>query len=56
MLAETLLTSGVGAEEPRLPPDLAATSSLLHTGLEWKLAGPYGMELWDGRWVPRDAG
>jgi len=56
MLAETLLTSGVGADDPRLPADLAATSSLLRAGLEWKLAGPYGMELWDGRWTPRDPG
>lgn len=55
MLAETLLTSGVGADDPRLPADLAATSSLLRAGLEWKLAGSYGMELWDGRWTPRDA-
>ncbi len=54
MLAETLLTSGVGADDPRLPADLAATSSLLRAGLEWKLAGPYGMELWDGRWTPRE--
>lgn len=54
MLAETLLTSGVGSDDPRLPADLAATSSLLRAGLEWKLAGPYGMELWDGRWTPRD--
>ena len=56
MLVETLLTSGVGADDPRLPADLAATSSLLHAGLEWKLADPYGMELWDGRWTPREAG
>ncbi len=54
MLAETLLTSGVGAEDPRLPADLAATSSLLHAGLERKLSGPYGMVLWDGRWIPRE--
>jgi UTP--glucose-1-phosphate uridylyltransferase len=56
MLAETLMTSGVGVEDPRMPPDLAATSSLLHTGLEMKLAKTYGMELWDDRWVPRDVG
>jgi hypothetical protein len=55
ILAETLLTSGVGVEDPRMPPELAATSSLLHHGLEWKLYKTYGMELWDERWVPRGA-
>ena len=56
MLAENLLTSGVGSDDPRIPAELAATSSLLHAGLERKLAGPYGMALWDDRWIPRDAG
>ncbi len=50
LLAETLITSGAGAGDPRIPAELAATQGLLRAGLERKLAGPYGLELRGGRW------
>jgi hypothetical protein len=51
LLAETLLTSGIGSGDSRITPTLAATSRLLKAGLERKLAGPYGLALRGGRWV-----
>ncbi|HSV55473.1 MAG TPA: hypothetical protein VLH39_00005, partial [Magnetospirillaceae bacterium] len=53
LLVETLLTSGAGADDPRLPAELAFVSGLLRAGLERKLAGPCGMALQGGRWLPR---
>ena len=50
LLAETLLTSGAAAGDPRIPPELADTSRKLNAALERKLAGPYGLRLRDGRW------
>ena len=50
LLAETLLTSGVGSGDPRIPAELAVTSRLLEAGLERKLRGAYGLELRGGRW------
>ncbi len=55
LLAETLLTSGVGAGDPRIPPELATTSASLRAGLERKLAGPCGLALRGGRWMPAEA-
>jgi UTP--glucose-1-phosphate uridylyltransferase len=55
LLAETLLTSGVGAGDPRVPAELAETSRRLKRGLEAKLAGPYGLRLVRGRWVPDES-
>jgi hypothetical protein len=52
LLAETLLTSGVAAGDPRIPAELAETSRRLKAGLERKLAGPYGLRLEGGRWLP----
>ena len=52
LLAETLLTSGAAAGDPRIPAELAATSRLLKTGLDRKLATAYGLALRNGRWVP----
>ncbi len=54
LLAEKLLTSGVGAGDPRIPAGLAETSRRLNRGLEAKLSGPYCLALEGGRWVPRD--
>jgi len=54
LLVETLLTSGSGGSDPRIPPDLAATSRALHDGLKRKLAGPYGLALRGGRWLPAE--
>ncbi len=52
LLVETLLTSGVGLGDPRLPPELADTARRLKAGLEAKLAGPWGLSLREGRWIP----
>jgi len=51
LLAETLLTSGAAAGDPRIPPDLADTSRRLKAALERKLSGPYGLEVRGGKWV-----
>ncbi len=51
LLAETLLTSGLAKGDPRIQPELAETSRLLHAGLTRKLAGPYGLVLSGGRWT-----
>jgi hypothetical protein len=55
LLAETLLTSGVGAGDPRVPAELAETSRRLKRGLEAKLRGPCGLKLERGRWVPDES-
>ena len=52
LLAETLLTSGAAAGDPRIPPELAETSTKLKAALERKLAGPYGLELRGEKWYP----
>ncbi len=54
LLAETLLTSGAAAGDPRIPADLADTSRRLNSALERKLAGPCGLERRSGRWVAND--
>lgn len=51
LLAETLLASGLGGGDPRVPPELAAASEALHRGLRARLAGEYGLRLEGGRWV-----
>jgi hypothetical protein len=53
LLAETLLTSGAAAGDPRIPADLAETSRKLKAALDGKLAGPYGLEARGGRWGAR---
>lgn len=54
LLAETLLASGVGLGDARIPPDLAEATSALHRGLEARLAGEYGLRLEKERWVGAD--
>lgn len=54
LLAETLLTSGAAAKDPRIPADLAETSRRLSSGLASKLSGPCALELRGGRWRPKD--
>jgi hypothetical protein len=53
LLVETLLTSGLAAGDPRVPPSLAEASKAQHAGLVAKLSGAYGLELRDGRWIPK---
>jgi UTP--glucose-1-phosphate uridylyltransferase len=52
LLVETLLTSGAGAGDPRLPSALAEASARLSAALEAKLSGPYGLARRGGSWVP----
>lgn len=54
LLIETLLTSGVGASSPSIPPDLRETALALHGGLESALRSIYGLELSGGKWIPRE--
>jgi len=50
LLVETLITSGIGKGDPRLPPEISAAQELLYEGLARKLSGPYGLELREGKW------
>jgi len=54
LLAETLLASGLGLGDPRVPADLAAASAMLHRGLIARLEGEYGLRLREGRWSAAD--
>ena len=54
LLIETLLTSGLGASSPPIPPELRETAQALHGGLESALRNIYGLELSGGKWVPRE--
>ncbi len=51
LLADTLLTSGVGVEDPRLPPALSSLARELNAGLSALLEGSYGMRMEKGRWI-----
>ncbi len=58
LLIESLMTSGIGLEDPRYPvdsdpaKDFKGVASKLHTGLAQKLETVYGMYLEGGRWHP----
>ena len=58
LLVESLMTSGVGLEDPRYPTasdpakDFKGVAARLHAGLKRKLETVYGMHLADGRWHP----
>jgi hypothetical protein len=58
LLMETLMTSGVGLEDPRYPTsdlpakDLRGTARKLHDGLTHQLETVYGMRLANSRWEP----
>ena len=55
LLVETLLTSGVGSEDPRIPAAVKETACSLHDGLTAILEGLYGLKLAGGRWIPRES-
>lgn len=61
LLAETLMTSGIGLDDPDYPSsddpahDLRGTAEKLHEGLVSKLQQEYGMELRENRWEPTPA-
>ncbi len=50
LLAETLLASGLGLDDPKVPTELAKASRALHEGLVARLGSVYGLRLRDGRW------
>ena len=54
LLAETLLASGLGLGDPRVPPDLAEATVSLHRGLVTRLEGEYGLRLREGHWMAAD--
>jgi len=54
LLVDTLLTSGIGADNPSLPGNVGNTAAEMHRGLEALLRRVYGLELADGRWIPRE--
>lgn len=61
LLVESLMTSGIGLDDPRYPTDadpakdLRRVAAHLHRGLERKLAGAYAMRREGKRWVPLHA-
>jgi len=55
LLIDTILTSGIGLDDPRLPDDIRATAGSLNKGLETLLSEVYGLKLVQGRWLPREA-
>ena len=54
LLLDTLLTSGVGLGDPRLPAGVRETAEGLHAGLAAMLRNVYGLECEKGRWTPRE--
>lgn len=52
LFMDTLLTSGRGITDPRLPEPIRATASELHEGLAEVLRNTYGLTLSEGRWIP----
>jgi hypothetical protein len=52
LLVETLLTSGMGLNDPVLPSEIRDVSTKLHGGLENLLKNVCGLELKNGRWIP----
>lgn len=55
LLAETLLTSGSGKGDPRIPPGLAEVSARLNEGLHGILRKKCALALNEGRWVPEES-
>ncbi len=61
LLLETLMTSGIGIDDPAYPTsddpalDLRGTATMLHAGLEQKLRTEYGLTLRNDRWVAPEA-
>lgn len=54
LLSDTLLTSGRGLGDPRLPEALRLTATEMNEGLGNILRKIYGMKLSGGRWIPDD--
>ena len=54
LLIDTLLTSGIGADDPAIPDKVRETAAAMHGGLESTLRRIYGLELSEGRWLPTE--
>ena len=54
LLVDTLLTSGLGLDDPRMPEDIKKIAASLHRGLLRLLRTVYGLELSCGRWLPKE--
>lgn len=54
LLIDTLLTSGLGLDDPKVPTAIKETATGLHEGLARLLRTVYGLELAGGRWTPRE--
>lgn len=54
LLVETLLTSGLGLSDSRIPEEVRDVSRRLSEGLSVLLREKYGMALVSGRWEPSD--
>jgi UDP-N-acetylglucosamine pyrophosphorylase len=54
LLIDTLLTSGVGVDDPAIPENVRTTATMLHSGLASLLRNAYGLELSNGKWTPRE--
>lgn len=52
LLAENLLTSGIGLEDPRLPQAIGVTSKKLNAGLMRLLTDRYGLVRKNGKYLP----
>lgn len=52
LLAENLLTSGIGLGDPGMPPSIRATSEKLNAGLNRLLTERYGLALKNGKYLP----
>jgi hypothetical protein len=54
LLIDTLLTSGIGFDQEKMPAEILATARELHGGLTALLEHRYSLELSKDRWVPRE--
>lgn len=54
LLLDTLLTSGIGANNPSIPKNVRETAQALHSGQAFLLQHMYGLEIVDGKWIPRE--
>lgn len=55
LLVDTLLTSGVAKDDPKLPPAFRETAVGLNKGLTGLLGDTYGLTLSKGKWVPMES-
>ncbi len=53
-LIDTILTSGLGLSDPRMPASIGKTASDLNQGLAQLLGTVYGLKLCGGRWLPEE--